>query len=270
MTKSLLWKKRFSRLMNPQSNRTLIVALDYGIGLGPAPGIENMGETIKKVMEGRPDGLLVSPGMASTFSDLLLGRDAPSVVLRADGFSVKPDAIMQIASAVDAASLGADALMVFMIAGFEDDNVSFRNIEQVARFGSECRKIGMPLIVEVTAWGSKIPEEKKLDVTHLQPMARRAAELGADLLKIPYPKSIDSFRNILSTCPVPCTVLGGPRTENVKDFLRSIKDAVDAGAAGATVGRNIWGNKNPAGMVRALRMIVHEHASVDMAVKELS
>jgi len=212
---------------------------------------------------------LITPGAASTFSDLLLGKDAPSVVLRGDRYSVKPDAIRRIASAVDAASLGADALIVFMIAGFEDDYVTFDNIEHVARYGSECRRIGMPFIVEVTAWGSRIPEEERLDVKYLQPMARQAAELGADLLKIPYPKDMGSFRKILITCSVPCIVLGGSKTENVKGFLQSIKDAIDAGAAGAAVGRNIWGHENPAGIVRALRMIIHENASVKVAVKEL-
>jgi len=269
MAKSLLWKRRFSRLMDRQKNRTLIVALDHGISFGPVSGIENLGETIKKVIEGGPDGLLLSPGAASTFSDLLLGKNAPSIVLRADRYSVKPDAICRIASATDAARLGADALIVFMIAGFEDDDVSFQNIEHVARFGSECRRIGMPLIVEVTAWGSRIPEDEKLDVKYLQPMARQAAELGADLLKIPYPQDMDSFRKILRTCPVPCTVLGGPKTENAKDFLQSMKDAVDSGAAGATVGRNIWAHENPAGMLRALKMIIHEDASVNVALRQL-
>jgi len=256
--------------MNPQTNRTLIVALDHGIHFGPVPGIENLGETIRKVIAGGPDGLLLSPGAAGTFSDLLLGRNAPSVVLRADRYSVKPDAVKQIASAADAASLGADALIVFMIAGFEDDNVSFQNIEHVARFGSDCKRMGMPLIVEVTAWGSKIPEDEKLNVKNLQPMARQAAELGADLLKIPYPENVESFRKILRTCPVPCTVLGGPKTANERDFLQSIKDAIDAGAAGATVGRNVWAQENPVGMVRALKMIIHENASVDTAVRQLT
>jgi DhnA family fructose-bisphosphate aldolase class Ia len=256
--------------MDRRTNRTLIIALDHGIHFGPVSGIENLGETIRKVIEGGPDGLLLSPGAAATFSDLLLGRNAPSVVLRADRYSVKPDAMLQIASATGAASLGADALIIFMIAGFEDDNVTFQNIEHVARFGSECKRIGMPLIVEVTAWGSKIPEDEKLDVKYLQPMARQAAELGADLLKIPYPEDMESFRKILRTCPVPCTVLGGPKTEKVRDFLQSIKDAVDAGAAGATVGRNVWAHENPVGMVRALRMIIHENSSVDMAAKQLT
>jgi len=270
LAKSLLWKKRYFRLINRLTNKTLIVAMDHGIDApGPVPGIEYLSETIKKVKEGRPDGVLVTPGAASTFSDLLLGKDAPSIVLRGDRYSVKPDAIRRITSAVDAASLGADALIVFMIAGFEDDEVTFDNIEHVAQFASECRRIGMPLMVEVAAWGSRIAEEEKLDVKYLQPMARQAAELGADLLKIPYPKDIDSFKKVLSTCPVPCAVLGGPKTENVEGFLQSIKDAVEAGAVGAVIGRNIWGHEDPTGMVRALMRIVHENAPVNVAVKEL-
>jgi class I fructose-bisphosphate aldolase len=63
--------------------------------------------------------------------------------------------------------------------------------------------------------------------------------------------------------------LGGPRTENTKEFLQSMKEVVDAGPAGATVGRNISAHVRPAGMLRALKIIIHEGASVDLALGRL-
>lgn len=269
MTKSLLWKKRYYRIVNPKTNKTLIVALEHGATLGPVHGIEDLGETIKKIMEGLPDAFLITRGIASAYSDLFLGKNSPSIVLRCDRISIEPDAIRAISSVADAEDLGADAIMVFMVAGFDNANVTFDNIELIAKLASKCRQAGMPLIVETTAWRSRIPEEEKLDVRHLRPIARQAAELGADLLKIPYPGDVASFKEILRTCPVPCTVLGGPETGSEEEFLQIVKDAIDSGAAGATVGRNIWSRDNPTGMVRALMKIIHENASVEEALKEI-
>jgi fructose-bisphosphate aldolase/2-amino-3,7-dideoxy-D-threo-hept-6-ulosonate synthase len=103
----------------------------------------------------------------------------------------------------------------------------------------------------------------------IQYAGRVAAELGADIVKGFYTGKPDTFRAVIEYCPVPYVVLSGPASGDPEVFLRFVKEAMDSGAAGVSVGRNVWTHKNPTAMTRALCRIVHEDASVGGALKEL-
>jgi DhnA family fructose-bisphosphate aldolase class Ia len=96
--------------------------------------------------------------------------------------------------------------------------------------------------------------------------ARVGAELGADWVKTSY---APGFEQVVATCYVPVVVLGGPGNANPRATLEMVRAALDAGAAGATVGRNIWQADDPRRMAAALRAIIHEDASVEHAMEIL-
>ena len=99
--------------------------------------------------------------------------------------------------------------------------------------------------------------------------ARVAAELGADIVKGYYTGDKDTFHEVIEYCPVPYVVLSGPASGDPETLLGFVHDAMDCGAAGVSMGRNIWTYKDPGSLTRAICRIVHEDASVEEALKEI-
>jgi fructose-bisphosphate aldolase/2-amino-3,7-dideoxy-D-threo-hept-6-ulosonate synthase len=100
--------------------------------------------------------------------------------------------------------------------------------------------------------------------------ARVGAELGADIVKTNYTGDIDSFREVVDGCLAPIVIAGGPTKGHERDFLQTVWGSIQAGAAGTSIGRNVFQARNPTKMVRAVSGIVHEGLSVDEAMKILS
>ena len=96
--------------------------------------------------------------------------------------------------------------------------------------------------------------------------ARVGVELGADIVKVPYTGDVDSFAEVVSSCCVPVVIAGGERMESTRQILQMVSDSVQAGGAGISVGRNVFQHPNRVALVKALRAIVHENASVDQAM----
>lgn len=95
------------------------------------------------------------------------------------------------------------------------------------------------------------------------------AELGADIVKTNYTGNIDSFREVVRGSLAPVVIAGGPVKGQERKFIQMVWEAMQAGAAGASIGRNIFQSKEPTKMVRAVVRIVHEGASVEEALKEI-
>ena len=91
-------------------------------------------------------------------------------------------------------------------------------------------------------------------------------ELGADIVKVPYTGDIDSFADVIAGCCVPVVIAGGPRTETTREFLEMVDNSLKAGGSGLSVGRNVFQHPNRIQLVRALRAIVHENATVEEAL----
>ncbi len=93
--------------------------------------------------------------------------------------------------------------------------------------------------------------------------ARVAMEAGADVVKTFYTGDPESFRTVTRNCPIPILALGGERAANDRELLQNVRDALDAGAVGVAIGRNIWGHAQPEQITRALAAVIHANASVD-------
>ena len=100
-------------------------------------------------------------------------------------------------------------------------------------------------------------------------MKRIGAELGADIIKANYTGNIETFKTVVESCPVPVVIAGGPKCKTPQEILQTAHDSVIAGAAGLSIGRNVFQHENPTLIVKALKNIVHNGASVEQALKLL-
>ena len=121
-------------------------------------------------------------------------------------------------------------------------------------------------MVEAVLWGPEIPQEKRNDPELINRACRVAFELGADLIKTEYTGNQESFRDITDNYPIPILVLGGSKT-GLEDLFRRVKDAMNAGARGVVIGRNVFQQEYPAKLVRALNSIVNENVSISEALE---
>jgi DhnA family fructose-bisphosphate aldolase class Ia len=228
------------------------------------PVIKNMESTLPQLIEGGVDAVMASFGTATRFADLL---GPVGLVLRIDGAGTVLGSMngpgAQFYKVEDALRLGADALCVTAFPGSPHEEPT---LEVLARVIREAHPWGIPVMAEMVPGGfDSEPEYRTLDSISVS--ARVAAELGADWVKIPY---VDGFEYVVETCYVPVVVLGGPHQEDPAATLAMVKAGVDAGAAGGTIGRNIWQSRRPRGMAAALAAIIHQGATVQEALSIFS
>jgi len=229
--------------------------------MGVPQGAEDVVSAIRRVIDGAPDAVLVSPGMLKKSSDLFAFRGAPATIVRADFILNHPfvtdlgEQYRTLISPPDAVALGADAIIMFLMVGAAEGQMFADNVAAIARTAQEAHHIGVPLIVEVVLWGSRIAN--KQDADRLAFGCRMAAELGADAIKTEYCADPADMRKIVEGTPVPVLVLGGPKTDDLDILFNATRTALDAGAKGVVYGRNIWQTDDPVEVSRRLRDIIH-------------
>lgn len=255
--------RRLNRIFQP-NGRTLIVACDHGMISGPDKGIENMDHTLSRVIAGGVNAVMASYGTACRFAQKLA---RVGLVLRIDGAGTVLGAMdgpgAQFYTVEDALRLGADALCV---TAFPGSKVEEPTLEVLARVIRQAHAWDIPVMAEMVPGGfDSGPEFRTLE--SIKVSARVAAELGADWVKIPY---CEGFEQVVASCYVPVVVLGGPHKNNPRLTLEMVKAGMQAGGAGATVGRNIWKAADPAKMAAALGAIIHQDATVDDALAMLA
>jgi DhnA family fructose-bisphosphate aldolase class Ia len=155
----------------------------------------------------------------------------------------------------DAASLGAGAVVMYLILGVEEGAMFADNARAVAGAAREAHLAGLPLIVETVLWGSRISDRRDPDLLAFG--CRMAAELGADAIKTEYTGDPETFAPIVEGCPVPVLTLGGPQVDSEEALVETPRGAMEAGAKGVVYGRNIWQADDPVRISGAVREIVH-------------
>jgi DhnA family fructose-bisphosphate aldolase class Ia len=255
--------RRFHRLFSGD-RRSVIVAMDHGTTDGAVPGFENPEQVLEQVIAGGADAILTSVGIARRFGKQL--KDV-GLLIRCDGATSplleRPREL--VISIDDVLSTGADAAAAMYFPGITNGHGSTIYFPRLA---TEAHRWNIPVMAEALPYGF----EKHPDARAVDPVAdtcRMAAENGADIVKTYYPGESKSFKKVIRSCYVPVLVLGGPKTNSDREFLASIRGAMDAGAAGVVIGRNVWQAPSPTGMTRALAALVHNDASVDDALRIL-
>ena len=254
------------------------MAADHGYMSDVTDNVINLRPITAAVIRGGVDGILMSPGQAVRLAPLYQGRDGPALIVRADwmnmarlGSSNLTNAAPQrhlvhhkVLTAEQALSLGATAITIYLFVGY-DDQVEASGIDSCARFASECRKVGLPCIMEPLAVGGSVTGANLVELLTLG--ARMCVELGADALKIPYTGDVESFRHLVDISQVPVLVLGGARSPSDRDALELFAEGLEAGCSGCLMGRNVTKAPDPEQLMRQLCQIAHDGYSVDDALR---
>jgi len=245
-------------------NRTVIVACDHAGFMGPLKGLEQPGLLLDHLNASGVDALLTTRGIAQSFCDRI-GK--MGLILRADGGSsiASPvtGTLRPLFDVEEACRLGADAVICMGMIGFPEEPSSLQNL---AGFTAESERWGMPVIAEMLV---KPKEGERPSLQDLAFAMRIGVELGADLIKASYLGSAEAYRGALSNIYRPVVVLGGEKVKDEKEMLQNIADALEAGARGVAIGRNVWQHADPAGVCRSLVELVHGSGRVEKALKEI-
>ena len=246
-------QNRFSRIFNPQSGRAVMLAIDHGYFLGPTTGLERVDLKILPLLP-YCDALMLTRGMLrSTVPSSFSG----SVVLRASG---GPSILKELSNehiAVDmedALRLNVAAIAVQVFIGGECETQSVHNMTTLVDLGN---RYGLPVLA-VTAVGKDMDRDAK----YLRLACRMCSELGAHFMKTYYVP--DGFETVTASCPVPIVMAGGKKLPEL-EALTMAYNAVDQGAAGVDMGRNIFQSDAPAAMIQAVGKVVHEQMKPQQA-----
>jgi len=258
-------KIRLERIIDRNSGKTVIVPMDHGVSVGPVAGLTGMRQTISKVVAGGANAILMHKGIVRA-GHRGAGEDVGLIVHLSGGTTLSPDpnAKELVCTVEEAIQLGADAVSVHINLGAETDREMLGQLGQVS---GSCFQWQVPLVAMMYTRGPKIKDEYELkNVKHA---ARVGAELGADIVKVVYTGSSDSFSEVVQGCPVPVVIAGGPKMGSDEEIFRMVEGALRAGAAGVSIGRNAFQHDSPTKMVKALSKMVHDGATVEQALQIL-
>jgi 3-hydroxy-5-phosphonooxypentane-2,4-dione thiolase len=249
-------QSRLARVFRPATNRTVMLAIDHGYFQGPTTGLERVDLSIVPLLP-YADALMTTRGMVRSTIPPTCG--APIVLRASGGPSVlKEMSNEHIAVAMDdALRLDAAAVAVQVFIGGEFESQSVRNMTQLV---DEGQRAGVPVLA-VTAVGRELTR----DARYLRLAVRICAELGAHVVKTYY--CADGFDTVTATCPVPVVMAGGRKLPELEALTMAYR-AIEGGAAGVDMGRNIFQSDHPAAMIRAIRAVVHESVKPEHAYDE--
>jgi putative autoinducer-2 (AI-2) aldolase len=239
-------KNRLSNIFSPETGRTVMLAFDHGYFLGPTSGLERIDLDIVPLAP-FADTLMLTRGiLRSCIPPTYTG----GIVLRASGGPsiLKELSDEQIAISIDeAVRLNAAAMAVQVFIGGENETQSVYNMTRLVDMGN---RHGIPTL-GVTAVGTDMVRDAK----YIRLATRICAELGASYVKTYYVE--DGFDTVTASCPVPIVIAGGKKLPEA-DALQLAHSAVEQGASGVDMGRNIFQAENPPAMIQAVRKVVHE------------
>lgn len=264
--------RRIRRIIPPSSGKTLIVPVDDSLIFGPTGGLEALHQKIPRILADPPNALLAFPGLFR--SEIMRDDVAVIVNLTASTHRSRHTRKALVGTLEMAVQLSADAVAVHVNITSKYEREMLRNLGSIA---CSCDSFGIPLLAimyprrETTDGNDdNFDELKKNDrrsyadlVSH---SARVGVDLGANIIKTKYTGDPESFASVVNACtPVPVVIAGGPALP-ILDMLRMAHDAIIAGAAGISFGRNVFSREDPQPYVAALKAIVHEGLNPEQAM----
>ena len=254
---------RMERIKNRNTGRTVIVLMDHGISMGPIDGLQDMKSAIHNVAEGGANAIVEHKGLVVE-GHRRKGKDIGLIIhlSASTTLSPYPNVKTLVCSVEEAIKLGADAVSIHINLGNGQEK---EMLNDFGRVSYEARMWGMPLLAMMYPRGEKIKNE--YDVDAVKHAARVGDEMGADLVKVSYTGSMETFKEVVTGCAVPVVIAGGPKMDSDREILEMVKGSIEAGGAGVSIGRNVFQHKDPTQMVRAICAIVHDGKSVGEALE---
>lgn len=238
-------KDRLSRIFNPRTGRSVMLAFDHGFIMGPTSGLERIDLNIVPLVQ-YADCLMCTRGILQTSipahvnKPVCLRSDAGSTILTELNRNVLIDV-------EDAVRCNASAMAVMFSAGDgEQEAITAANLVRAVDLGN---RYGIP-VMGVTAVGKQMAR----DARYFALATRVCAENGAAIVKTYY---CDGFEKVAAACPVPVVIAGGKKLPEA-EALELCYKAVNDGAAGVDMGRNVFQSEHPAAMIQAVHAVVHD------------
>lgn len=245
-------KNRLSRIFNPETGRTVMLAFDHGYIMGPTSGLERLDLSIVPLLE-YADSIMCTRGSLRSIvppacsKPVCLRYSAGSTMLT----ELNNECVLDIA---DAIRINASALAVMVSAGGTFETKTIENLVKTADYGYQ---YGIPTM-GVTAVGTQMAR----DARYFGLAARVCAENGANIVKTYYTE--EDFPKVINACPVPIVIAGGKKLEE-KAALELCYKAIHEGAAGVDMGRNVFQSTNPVAMIQAVKAVVHQNFTPEEA-----
>lgn len=256
-------KIRLERILDRKTGNAVIVPMDHGITSGPLDGLVDVKKTVDEVANGGATAVIMHKGLIE-HSHRGFGKDIGLVMhlSASTKMSSSPYGKVEVADVQDALKYGADAVSIHLEFGTEDEPTMLAKAGFVS---SECDEWGMPLIIMAYPGGKM--KGKEFDTETVAHCARVASELGADIVKVNYTGNPESFETVCKGALAPVVIAGGPKMKTEEQVLNMVRDSVDAGGRGVSIGRNIFQSGNISGMTKAISGIVLKNYSVKEALK---
>jgi putative autoinducer-2 (AI-2) aldolase len=254
---SLDWgmQNRLARIFNPATGRTVMLAVDHGYFQGPTTGLERIDVSIVPLVR-FADALMITRGALRSCIPADIAK--PIVLRSSGGQSILKELSNELVAVdiEDVARINASAMAVQVYIGGENEHKSIGNLVKVVDSGN---KLGIPTLA-VTGVGKELVRDAK----YLGLATRICAELGAHFVKTYYCE--EDFERVTAACPVPVVIAGGKKLPELQ-ALQMAHRAIQEGAAGVDMGRNVFQCEAPAAMIQAVRAVVHEQEKPEKALQ---
>ncbi len=251
-------KNRMSRIIRPETGKTLMLAVDHGYFMGPTSGLEDLENTLLPLL---PYADVLMPTRGGLRNCVPAETDIPIMLRVSSGTSILNETHLlhegQSVSVEDAIRLNVAGVAFSILVGQPYERDTILGMSQVVDWGE---RYGIPVLA-VTAVGKGLGK----DARYLSLASRMAAELGARIVKTYY---CEDFEKVVNSCPVPIVIAGGKKMPEM-DAMQMAYDALQAGAIGVDMGRNIFQAENPAAMIQSVRAIVHQNYTPQEAMELL-
>jgi DhnA family fructose-bisphosphate aldolase class Ia len=211
---------------------------------------------------------MIAPGLVAPLEDAFVGRDRPALIIHADwqsasrsvfrsqGSAVAAVGAATTATADEAAAAGAIGVMTFLFAGFDDPALERDEIARAAAMARACERVGIVHMIEPRNARERTRPAERQDPAVAAYLARLAAEIGADIVKVTYPGSREALAQVVEGCPAPVLLAGGSEAEDPERADALAADAIATGCRGLVFGRAIIRADDPAAALARLRAIV--------------
>lgn len=248
-----------NRLKNILRNgKAVIVPIDHGLTYGPIAGIDEVKGLLAELSQSSLDAIIAQKGVLQ--KGLFPGKQAQIVhISGSTSLSGKADKKVLVGKVEDALRMGAAAVSVHVSIGSGDEH---QMLQDVGMISSECEAWGMPLLAMMYVVNQNGASSSAKTIAHI---ARIAAELGADLVKVPYTGSAETFEEVVRGCFIPVFTAGGETKAGEAKFLAQVRESLDAGSSGLCVGRNVFQSRNPRAFLSVLEKVVHEDLDAETA-----
>jgi fructose-bisphosphate aldolase/2-amino-3,7-dideoxy-D-threo-hept-6-ulosonate synthase len=238
----------------------LIVPMDHGLTMGAVEGLVDLEGTVDAVTSGGADAVLTQKGVAERVHP---HRNGAGYVVHLNGSTtLGPDENDKRVTATveEAVRVGADAVSYHINVASAHEREQIEGLADVTR---EAARFGMPVLAMAYVRGHEVDPEDERSLAHA---VRLAEEVGADVVKTAYSGDAASFERVVRATSLPVVIAGGSRGTD-RETVSMVRGAMDAGAAGVSMGRSIFQHEDPEAITRAVSAVIHDGAGADEALR---